>query len=93
MASNQGRSRRHAHKKKGRDAHGHTSSLAARVCKLCGKQCYRSRDEAKRATKIIHPGQVMHFYDCEESPGIFWWHSSSIPADQLKKLRDREHYA
>lgn len=39
-------------------------------CADCGKQTYRSRKAAKRASKIAHPGDVLHPYEC--TPGV--WH-------------------
>jgi hypothetical protein len=67
--------------------------MARKVCDVCGKQCYLTRDEAKQSARVNHPGQAMHVYQCEESAGIKWWHLSSIPADKLKQLRDREYRA
>lgn len=93
MPSSKGRAQRHTHKNKRRDADGFTPYMAHKICGACGKQCYRTREEAKRSARVNHPGQAMHVYDCEESPGIKWWHLSSIPADKLKTLRDREHHA
>lgn len=89
MPSSQGKSRRHTHKKKAPDRRSSPGYMAVGICQTCGKQCYTSRDDAKRSARVNHPGQVMHIYSCEERPGIFWWHLSSIPADKLKQLRER----
>lgn len=91
MPSSKGRDKRHTHKFKRRDTAGFSPYRAHKICAACGKQCYLSREEAKRSAKVNHPGQVMHVYECEEPSGKVWWHLSSIPADKLKKLRDREH--
>lgn len=91
MASSQGRNRRHAHKKKRSIPDGFTGYMARKVCAICGKQCYLTRDEAKHSARVNHPGTPMHVYTCEEENGTVWWHLSSIPADKLKTLRDREH--
>lgn len=90
MASIRGRGRRHTHRYKKRASDGFTPYIAIKTCAACGKQCYRSRDEARQSAKINHPGQVMHAYECEEPSGQRWWHLSSIPAGKLKRLRDRE---
>ena len=90
MPSNRGRGRRHTHKKKAPDGDRFSPYMASKVCSRCGKQCYSSRDEAKRSAKVNHPGKVMHVYWCEEFPGIIYWHLSSIEAYKLKELRDRE---
>lgn len=67
--------------------------MSRKVCETCGKQCYLTRDEAKQSAKVNHPGQAMHFYTCEDTSGIKWWHISSIPADRLTWLRERKHDA
>lgn len=64
--------------------------MSHKVCGTCGKQCYLTRDEAKRSARVNHPGQAMHVYTCEEPAGKTWWHLSSMPADKIKELRDRE---
>ena len=92
MPSNKGRTRRHTHKKKAADT-GFSPYMAHKVCAACGKQCYLTREEAKRSARINHPGKVMHVYECTEPSGNKWWHLSSIPADKLKRLRDRERRA
>lgn len=38
------------------------------TCPRCGKQCYRTRDEAKAAKRILFPGDKMHAYQC----GVYW---------------------
>lgn len=91
MPSSKGRSQGRAHKRKKRDGYGYASYMAYKVCGTCGKQCYLTREEAKRSGKVNHPGQVMHVYDCEEPSGKTWWHLSSIPAGKLTELRDRDH--
>lgn len=92
MPSSKGRNKRHAHKNKRQDASHVPAYLARKVCDACGKKCYLTRDEAKRAAKVNHPGQVMHEYTCTEPSGLEWWHLSSIPAAKLRRLRDQRHY-
>lgn len=36
------------------------------TCHRCGKQCYRSRAEARAARKALHPDEKMHAYQCGE---------------------------
>lgn len=91
MPSSKGRGRRHTHKTKRPDANGFTPYMGRKICDTCGKQCYLTREEAKRSARVNHPGQAMHEYSCEEPSGNVWWHLSSIPADKLTQLRDREH--
>ena len=90
MASSKGRNRRHAHLKKRPANDGFKKSLGHKFCDTCGKHCYLTRDEAKQAATILHPGTVMHFYDCTEPSGRKWFHFSSIPASKLKVLRERK---
>ncbi len=90
MPSSKGRGRRHTHRNKGKDTDGFSPYMAYKVCSACGKQCYLTRDEAKRSAKVNHPGQAMHAYECEEPTGKVWWHLSSIPAYKLKELRDKQ---
>jgi hypothetical protein len=90
MPSSRGRSKGRAHKRKVRDTAGFSPYMAHKVCGTCGKQCYLTRDEAKRSGRVNHPGQAMHVYECEEPSGKKWWHISSIPAGKLSELRDRE---
>ena len=93
MPSSKGREKRHAHKRKTRDAAGFSTYMAHKACGGCGKQCYLTREEAKRSARVNHPGIAMHAYPCEEPSGKTWWHLSSIPADKLKELRDYERRA
>ena len=86
-----GGNRRHTHRNKGPDTDGFTPYMASKSCEACGKQCYRTRDEARQSAKVNHPGQVMHEYTCTEPSGKAWWHISSIPASRLTILREREH--
>ncbi len=92
MASGQGKSRRHAHLKKRPDDDGFTRRMSHKTCDTCGKCCYLTRSEAKKAAKVNHPGQVMHEYECAEPSGKVWWHLSSIPAGKLKELRKRGNH-
>lgn len=39
------------------------------TCWSCGKVCYRSRDEAKAAKRVLHPSEKMHAYRCGNN-----WH-------------------
>jgi hypothetical protein len=91
VPSSKGRTRRHTHKTKRPDADGFTPYMSHKVCAVCGKQCYLSREEAKKSGRVNHPGQAMHVYTCEEPSGKTWWHLSSMPASKLTQLRDREH--
>lgn len=93
MASNHGRTRRHTHKKKRTDSDRSPEYMAVKLCDYCGKQCYHTRASAKESARVNHPSQVMHTYSCEERPGITWFHISSIPADHLRQLRDKDFYA
>jgi hypothetical protein len=93
VSSAKGRGRRHLHKGKRPVNDGFTPYMAFRRCTVCDKQCYPTRAEAKRSARVNHPSQVMHVYMCEEDTGKQWWHLSSIPADKLTELRDREHGA
>ena len=43
------------------------------TCKRCGKQCYPSRAEAKKARKAVHPGEKMNVYPC----GAYWHYGHS----------------
>lgn len=88
-SSDKNRARRYAPRKKKAESRGFPSTLAYKRCETCGKQCYVSRNEARRSAKVNHPGQVMHLYECTEPSGRKWWHLSSIPADKLKTLKDR----
>jgi hypothetical protein len=65
--------------------------MAHKECLTCGKQCYLTREEAKHSARVNHPGQAMHVYECAEPSGKVWWHLSSIPADKLTELRERQH--
>lgn len=91
MPSKKGRNRRHAHKEKRGEIRGFSPYMSRKACETCGKQCYMSREEAKQAARVNHPGQVMHAYDCTEPSGTRWWHLSSIPAHRLKILKDSKH--
>ena len=90
MPSSKGREKRHAHKRKTRDAAGFSTYMARKVCGGCGKQCYLTREEARKSAKVNHPGVTMHAYSCTEPMGKTWWHLSSFSAVQMKELRDRE---
>jgi hypothetical protein len=91
VASKNGRGRRHTHRDKRPDSDGFTPYMSRKVCEACGKQCYLSREEAKRSARVNHPGQTMCEYPCTEPSGKVWWHLSSMPADKLRQLREREH--
>ena len=93
MPSSKGRGHRHTHVKKRPDNDGFTPYMARKVCTVCGKQCYLTREEAKYSARVNHPGQAMHIYKCGEPSGRVWWHLSSMPAYKLKELRDRESSA
>lgn len=90
MSSSKNRWKRHAHKHRRASESGFSGYMAQKICAECGKQCYRTRDEAKRSARVNHPGVSMHAYECLEPTGQSWWHLSSIPADKLKHLRDNE---
>jgi hypothetical protein len=93
LASNKsrGRGRRYAHVRKKPDSDGFVPYMAHTVCDACGKQCYLTREEARRSARVNHPGTAMHAYTCTEPSGKTWWHLSSIPAYKLKELRDQGH--
>jgi hypothetical protein len=90
MPSSKGRGQRRAHRRRTRDTDGFSPYMAHKICGTCGKQCYLTREEAKRSARVNHPGQAMHVYDCTEPSGKVWWHLSSLPADLLAELRDKE---
>jgi len=54
-------------------------------CPVCGKWCYRSRDDAQDAVRQMHPGATVHYYLCDE-----WWHFTSMDAGQVGDIRARE---
>jgi hypothetical protein len=54
-------------------------------CPECGKWCYRSRDDASDAVRQVHPGAVVHYYECGD-----WWHFTSMTAEQVAVIRARE---
>ncbi len=90
MASRNGRGKRHAHKEKRRETYGFTRYMAYTLCGTCDKQCYLTREEARRSAKVNHPGLTMHAYRCEEEEsGRTYWHLSSIPAGKLTRLKNR----
>lgn len=41
-----------------------TSARGVGTCGRCGKQCYRSRRDARAAKRAIHPGDKMGTYLC-----------------------------
>jgi hypothetical protein len=91
VASSKGRNKRHTHRVKRPVSDGFVPYMASKLCEVCGKQCYSTREDAKHSARVNHPGKAMHVYYCEEPSGIVWWHLSSIPADKLTQLRDRKH--
>lgn len=90
MASSKGAGRRHTHKEKRSESRGYVRRTSLKYCDSCGKLCYLSRDDAKKAARNNHPGQTMHVYECEEPSGRRWWHISSIPAMKLEELKNRK---
>lgn len=45
-----------------------------RECPACGKRCYRTRANAKRAGRLLHPGRHVRRYRCDAG----WWHLTSM---------------
>ena len=52
------------------------TGLAAHVgtCPTCGKRCYGSKDEAKKAARQIHPASRLNVYRCGT-----YWHLGHLP--------------
>lgn len=60
----------------------------AHHCPECGKWCYRTRDDAEAAVRKTHPGATVHYYRCK-SNGEEWWHYTSMSAEQVGEIRER----
>ncbi|KRV48803.1 hypothetical protein AQ490_23325 [Wenjunlia vitaminophila] len=39
-------------------------------CPECGKRCYASRTAARKAARVLYPGDAMCAYRCPSG----WWH-------------------
>lgn len=81
MASSKGANRRHAHKKKA--ARGGPDHISLGTCPDCGKQCYKSREQARRAARVIFPGRQTREYPCGE-----WWHVTTQSAARTTAWKD-----
>lgn len=44
------------------------NALQVGRCRRCGKRCYPTRREARRAARLAHPGEHMRAYRC----GGYW---------------------
>ena len=86
MASSRGRGRRREHVyRRPKDRSG-LRFTGSHHCPVCGKWCYRTRDDAERAVRKAHPGAIVHYYQCE-STGHPWWHYTSMAAWQVEAIR------
>lgn len=56
------------------------------TCVYCDKALYRSRKEAKRRARVMHPNKPLNAYYCPLSNG---WHYGSLPdggRDQARSI-------
>lgn len=44
------------------------------TCRDCGKRCYLTRRDARRAARAIHPDVPLRAYQCGQ-----WWHYGNTP--------------
>ena len=58
--------------------------LPVSTCGVCGKQGYRSRREARRAARVLHPGRRVRAYSCAGR-----WHFTSQAAATVAEWKDR----
>lgn len=61
------------------------SGICSSTCTHCGKVSYQSRSDARRAARIIHPGQRMRAYRRHGA-----WHLTSQSALTIAAWRDRD---
>lgn len=45
------------------------------TCPVCGKQAYRSRRDAKRASRVVNPAAHLAAYRCDTG----YWHIGKLP--------------
>lgn len=57
-------------------------ALAVATCPVCGKRSFKSRRDARRAARAIHPGEVLRAYKCGEH-----WHVGHTP-DWVRRGED-----
>jgi hypothetical protein len=57
-------------------------TLAIGTCQRCGKRCYATRREAKRAARALHPDAPLRAYRCGT-----WWHVGHTP-DWVRRGED-----
>jgi hypothetical protein len=58
------------------------AQMAILTCPVCGKKCYRSKGEARRAARQIY-GQAYRVYRCGEL-----WHMTSQSAAAAERHRE-----
>lgn len=93
MASgNYTRQRRHSQKYRNLPDKGYSKAgLYHASCTGCGKHVYKSRDEAKRAAVINHPGVTMRVYRCLDSDTTpVPWHYTHMSAARTAAWKDYE---
>lgn len=48
-------------------------SISTTTC-ACGKTGYRCRRDARRAARVLHPGEHLRAYTCDAALPGFGWH-------------------
>lgn len=87
MPSKRGRRSRRKHTyRRPEPVHG-TKARGHHHCTYCSKWCYTTRREAEKSVAVIHPGATVHYYQCPGAPE--WWHYTSLPADEVARIRAR----
>jgi hypothetical protein len=85
MPSKKGRGRHRQHVyRRPVPAGGNRRLWGSHRCQDCGKWCYKTRDVAESAVRMLHPGSTVHYYLCGQ-----WWHYTSMTAEQVENLKDR----
>lgn len=92
MASKRGRSKKRQHTYRGAQSKPGLMFTGSHRCRECGKWCYPSRYFCEAAVRVIHPGATVHYYRCQDSPE-HWWHFTSMTAEQVTEIREREAHA
>lgn len=60
-------------------------------CTGCGKHVYKSRDDAKKAAVVNHPGVTMRAYQCLDSDATpAPWHYTHMSAARTAAWKDYE---
>jgi hypothetical protein len=54
-------------------------------CPVCGKHCYETKRDAKRAARRLHPGSRLNPYRCGR-----WWHIGHLPAPVVAGVLPRD---